>query len=384
MLDTRGPAALAQQLTHDGYLPPRWQKAIAAVDRGRFVPDRIWIRSDDGYTPVDRALQPDRWAAAVYSDTSVVTQVADPDGPVAYVPTSSASMPRMVTTMLDALNAQAGHRVLEVGTGTGYNAALLAHQLGDASVTSIEMDAGLAEQARASLKTAGYAPTVLTGDGSAGCPGRAPYDGVIATYAVHTVPYAWIQQTRDRGTLVLPWGTGLYNGVLIHLTVHHDDERGPAASGQVIGDSAFMWDRTQTPDRDVMACVHDQPHARPSRTALDPRRVLGDEDMAFTAGILVPGARYSVGHGPDGEFTLWLADTDTGSGSWASVDYEPHMTEFAVEQHGPRMLWDEIEAAHHWWTGIRRPARTEYGMTITPEAQHLWVGQPHHRVATIA
>lgn len=230
-------------------------------------------------------------------------------------------------------------------------------------------------------QAAGYTPAVLTGDGSAGCPDRAPYDGVIATYAVHAVPHTWVQQTREGGTLVIPWGTGLYNGVLLRLTVHHDDPRGPAATGPVIGDSAFMWDRTQAPDRDVMAVIHDEADAQPSRTGLDPRAVLGNEDMAFTAGLLVPDVRYSVGHGPGGEFALWLADTTTGS--WASVDYEPDVTEHVVDQHGPRMLWDEVQTAYGWWTSVRRPERTQYGMTITPEGQHLWLGTPHQRVATV-
>lgn len=218
----------------------------------------------------------------------------------------------------------------------------------------MEVDAGLAAAARTALTTAvaasggtargGATPTVITGDATFGWPPSAPYDRIIATYAVHTVPYAWVRQTAPGGIIVLPWVAGLCNGVLIRLTVH---DGGTAAEGRVIGDSAFMWDRNQRPDRDVMATVRNQSRAGASRTALDPRRVLGDENMAFTAGVLVPHTRYSVGHGPDGEFALWLADTTTGS--WAGVDYAPDAPDYPVDQYGPRSLWNEVTTAYAWW-----------------------------------
>jgi protein-L-isoaspartate O-methyltransferase len=98
------------------------------------------------------------------------------------------------------------HRVLEIGTGTGYNAALLAHRLGDGQVVSIEVDPQVAEQTRHALARAGFAPTVITADGSAGYPAGAPYDRVIATCSalLGQVPYQWVAQTRAGGRLVVP------------------------------------------------------------------------------------------------------------------------------------------------------------------------------------
>lgn len=373
-----GTEGLVAELRAGGHLDEAWVPAFTAVDRSAFIPERVWLRGEGGYWTLTREVSPDTWRHAVYSDTAVVTQVegvADP----AMVPTSSASMPRVVARMLRALDVRPGDRVLEAGTGTGYNAALLAHRLDDAHVTSVESEPHLAEAARAALKAAGYAPTVVTGDADRGHAAGAPYDRVIATYAVHDIPYAWTRQTRPGGTLVLPWGTGLFNGVLVRLTVF-EGPHGPGATGRVVDDSAFMWDRAQAPARDVMAAVHDEAGAVVSRTGLDPRAVLGDDDMAFAAGILVPDTRYSVGHGPEGEFTLWLADA--ASGSWASVDYVPGDTGFELQQHGPRALWDEVGAAYTWWRDTGSPARTRYGFTTGSGPTHIWLDHPHQRVAT--
>ncbi|MCZ7413050.1 methyltransferase domain-containing protein [Streptomyces sp. WMMC897] len=368
--------ALAQQLADAGHLTDDWHEAFTQVRREDFIPARIWVRATDGYHPVDRATHPDRWRELANSDTALVTQVADPPGtPTPLTPTSSASMPRIVAHMLDHLDVHDGARVLEIGTGTGYNAALLCHRLGSDRVTSVEVDPELAETARAALKAAGYTPTIRTGDGTRGAPDDGPFDRVIVTCALHHIPPALVEQTTAGGIIVAPWGTGLYNGVLARLTADGDG----TAHGPVVGDSAFMWNRGEAPDRDVMALVHDDHQPTTGRTALDPRNVLGDENAAFTAGILVPGCRYSVGHGPDGEFTLWLGDL--GTGSWASVDYTPGAREFEVQQHGPRALWDEIERAHDWWVQAGSPERTRYGITVGRDGQHVWLDTPDRVVA---
>lgn len=367
-----GPEELARRLADGGLLPERWRPSFTRVDRAGFLPDRVWLRAEEGYRPLDRAADPERWSEAAYQDRPLVTQLADPDGPVALLPTSSASMPRVVAAMLDALDLRDGQRVLEAGTGTGYNAALISDRLGDdALVTTIEADADLADLARERLRRAGHAPTVLAGDADRGCPERAPYDRVILTYAVHRVPPALVAQTRPGGLLVLPWGTGLYNGVLLTLTAHGDG----TASGPVTGDSSFMWDRNQSPRPGVMAAVAAGGPGEPGRTGLDPREVLGDPDAAFAVGAQLPDCRYSVGPGPEGEFTLWLANA---AGSWASVDYRPGAAEFPVEQHGPRRLWRDVEAAHTHWRKAGSPSRTRHGLTMGAHAPRLWLDDPAH------
>lgn len=92
---------------------------------------------------LDRISEPARWLSAVYSDRVIVTQFDDGNTAwpeVGYRPTSSCSMPSAVLGMLDALDVCEGMRVLEIGTGTGYNAALLAQRLSDEHVTTMEVD----------------------------------------------------------------------------------------------------------------------------------------------------------------------------------------------------------------------------------------------------
>ncbi len=177
--------------------------------------------------PVRRAEEPNRWLEMASGDDSVVTQVDDghPAGPRdgGDLPTSSASRPNVVALMLKHLNIRGAERVLEIGTGTGWNAALLAHRFGADRVTTIEVDPEVAACARTALAGAGYgAVCVVTGNGAAGYPPRAPYDRVIATVACRDVPYAWVAQTRPGGRIVAPSWALDYHGLLLALTVGED------------------------------------------------------------------------------------------------------------------------------------------------------------------
>ncbi len=129
---------------------------------------------------------------------------------------------RVVAWVLEALHLADGQRVLEIGTGTGYNAALLCHRLGDANVASIDIDPALVEQARQHLATLGYAPTLATGDGAAGLLDAAPYDAIIATAAVAHIPPAWIEQLRTGGVIVADLRGG-FSGAMIRLYKIDDD-----------------------------------------------------------------------------------------------------------------------------------------------------------------
>jgi protein-L-isoaspartate O-methyltransferase len=178
-----------------------WRSALATVPRHKFIPDTVWIKNPRRWptlVPLCRDDDPDRWLRLTYAasyDDYVVTQVDDghPDGPGlgGSMPTSSASSPVIVAVMLAALDASLGHRVLEIGTGTGYNAALLAHRLGTGHVTSIEIDPDVAAQARTALSDTGYGEIcVITGDGALRVPTRCPVrpDRRYCGCAQHPVP----------------------------------------------------------------------------------------------------------------------------------------------------------------------------------------------------
>jgi protein-L-isoaspartate(D-aspartate) O-methyltransferase len=122
------------------------------------------------------------------------------------VPISSASQPAIVAQMLEQLNVGEGDRVLEIGTATGYNAALLAHLVGPSGlVVSIEIEEDLAERARQSLTETGYQHVkVVRADGRVGFPESAPYNRIIVTAGARQVAPAWIGQLAEGGRIVVP------------------------------------------------------------------------------------------------------------------------------------------------------------------------------------
>jgi protein-L-isoaspartate(D-aspartate) O-methyltransferase len=127
---------------------------------------------------------------------------------------SSASDPDLVAAMLEQAEVRPGHRVLEIGTATGINAALLAELTGPTGhVTTIEIDEDLATEARSSLTAAGYRTVeVIHGDGAAGHPDGAPYDRIVITAGAWDIAAGWWDQLASAGRIVIPLrlhGSGL-------------------------------------------------------------------------------------------------------------------------------------------------------------------------------
>ncbi len=366
-----------------GKIPTAWADVVGVVDRAKFIPARIWVY-DDRNEPqsLDWGTDPQRWRQVVYSDTAIMTQfdngaIAWPDTTGDH-PTSSASQPSLVLDMLANLDVQDGHRVLEIGTGTGYNAALLAARFGDDAVTTIEIDATVAQQARANLTAAGYAATVIAGDGAVGYPPGAPYDRIVATASVRPgeLPYAWVAQTRPCGIIVAPWGPDYHNGVMARLVVNDDG----TASGHLSSNLAFMRLRAQ---QDV-ACPLDEEEtgeAQDTTTSLWVYEVVGDFSGALTVGLLVPRCHKIVESDPQDEHHHLVRIHDPVTGSWATVDVRPGSAAYPVRQHGPRWLWEEIEQAHAWWIKHGRPTYTRLGVTVTNTQQWAWLDHPDQRVA---
>jgi protein-L-isoaspartate(D-aspartate) O-methyltransferase len=312
------------------------------------------------------------WWENVYADYALPIQVDDgvpagADGRGRYT-TSSASQPSLVARMLEALHVADGMRVLEIGTATGYNAALLCARLGSHNVTSIELDPALAELGSAALEAAGWNPTVVCGDGARGVPEAAPFDRVLATVAAKRIPYAWVEQTRPGGIVLTPWGNDYAATVLLRLVVGEDG----TATGRPIGDAPFMWLRDQRAHRGRWSDYvgFDDP-VRTSHTDVDPHRVVAHgSGTEFTVGAAVSGLCRAWFDADDdsGEGTLWLYDTE---GSWASVDYVPGAEAYAVEQAGPRSLWAEVEAAYRWWERHGCPDRGLFEVTVGAEGQRV-------------
>jgi protein-L-isoaspartate(D-aspartate) O-methyltransferase len=155
-----------------------------------------------------------------YGERSVVTH-SEADGTAL----SSASAPSTVAEMLDQLEVRPGHRILEIGAGTGYNAALLAHLAGSAGhVTTIDIIPEVAESAAGHLAAAGYDNVdVICGDGAFGHARNAPYDRIIVTAGAFDIPPDWTRQADPGARMVIPLRVSGYSlRVALELDEHAD------------------------------------------------------------------------------------------------------------------------------------------------------------------
>jgi protein-L-isoaspartate(D-aspartate) O-methyltransferase len=365
---------LVEDLTAQGVLSEPWRTAFLEVPREVFIPEVIWRDDEDDHlVPLRRSEDPQEWLRRAYGPRYIITQVDDgtPAGPDGRgeMPTSSASRPDIVALMLAAGQVEPGMRVLEIGTGTGYTAALLAHYLGAGNVTTIEVDPVLAAQARTALATAGYGEvTVITGDGACGHPPGAPFDRVFSTVAAPRVPYAWVAQTHPGGLVVTPWSSAYKHAGLLSLTVNAD---GSAMGGLVNTTIAFMQLRDQRiPWPEIADVVRDTDTPEVTDTDLHASDVCnGDAPVAIA--LHVPGCHreFVPGNDDDDRWCMWFLDP--GTRSWARFDYLPGAQRWPVHQFGPRRLWNEITTAYRQWEQLGRPVATSWRFTITPYGQHI-------------
>lgn len=169
--------AMLAELESGGYLnDPRLEEAMLAVPRHVFVPKEL--------------------REAAYEDRPL---------PIGFGQTVSA--PHMVAMMTTALQLSPGEKVLEIGTGVGYHAAIVKQMVGDAGkVDSVEFLPELVELARKNLKAAKIKVEVHEGDGAKGWPEGAPYDAVYVTCAIPEIPDALVDQLKDGGHFIGPIG----------------------------------------------------------------------------------------------------------------------------------------------------------------------------------
>ncbi|MFE9396818.1 methyltransferase domain-containing protein [Streptomyces flavidovirens] len=375
-----GRKELGRVLLETHSMASDWAPTFAAVDRAAFLPELMWPfdMAKGESVPVHRAVDLDAWYAAADSNVPIVTQWDDGKHlgtAPGKVSTSSSSMPSVVYAMLQALDVDTGMKVLDVGTGTGETAGALSHRLTGQNVTTIEVDRSVSGRARERLCAAGLYPEVVVGDGFAGCPDHAPYDRILATVGLREIPGAWIEQTRSGGLIVAPWGTHYSNAdAVAHLAVK--DGR---ASGHFIRPVEFMKLRTQRlslADHGEYAPADAMESADTSTTAIAESEFVTGKYTAvpFALGLRVRDCTQAVADKREGARPVWFYGLRDRS--WACVMFRDGQSEARVWQSGPRRLWDEVEAAYHWWVGHGEPDHTRFGLTVTREGQRAWLDDP--------
>jgi len=339
---------MVEELVAAGQLTDEhWRQAFLSVPRHWLVPDYY-----QGNNYVRGVGDIDSWLRLAYSDVTLVTRREQG------MPTSSGTMPSLVADMLHALDVTDDNRVLQVATGTGYTAALLCERVGEKNVTSIDIDPALTAAARHRLRTCGYMPTVVTGDGALGYPARAPYDRVVVTFGVDRVPSAWIDQTRFGGVVVAPVRSGL-----VKLIVTGAGE----AHGRFVGPGYFIRQRNAPPP---LAVVKATAPCWPDRVSELPSSTYYENDFRFFLDLVAPGLIFVYRDNPH-DLTLIAPD-----GSHAHITPDSHLT-----QVGPHRVWDDIEAIHQRWRSLDNPPWDRFGLTVTPAEQHIWLDEPssgHH------
>jgi protein-L-isoaspartate(D-aspartate) O-methyltransferase len=336
---------LVEDLSANGHLvDPRWRDAFGAVPRHVFVPGFFDLTSDGLWRPVRASSTPQQLLEQVYRDRTCVTQLdgsttaeganSTMDGE----PTSSSTEPGLMADMLAALEVHDGDSVIEIGTGTGYNSALLCHRLGSERVRSVEVDPAVAADAAGRLHQLGYEPTLLVGDG--GTAGGPPVDRLIATCSFPAIPVHWLDLVKPGGIIVTIVYTRPFGMAIVRLTVG----AGEASGEFILPGASFM--EARTPPRGPVRVPHpdDLPAAVPRATRCE----LADLDrfpVNFLAGWVL------------GDATRFLRDDETpamivdqASQSWVAFDGD------RVCEGGPRRIWQAVEQIVAAWQDTGRDA----------------------------
>ncbi|GAA3730001.1 ATP-grasp peptide maturase system methyltransferase [Salinactinospora qingdaonensis] len=324
------------------------------------------------WEPVTETIDRNRWLAAAYSDDTLITQLdeieedwAAPKVRHGGLFTSSSTLPSLVATMWHDADIHDGHRILEIGTGTGYSTALACERLGSEHVTSVEVDGARLAQAHQGFTACGYAPRIAEADGTCGYWPSAPYDRVVLACSMRYIPAALLGQVSPGGKILAPLSGWMEGSARALLTV---DDDGSAEGALLPGTISFMLARPHTPPRfgnpkHWAAMVDDAP---PRKARHAPERIKGaTKDTFFTqflAQCAIPTAQRAT---LDGVLHL----VDTVNGSVALV--EPDAGGWRVRQAGSVALWDRVENILDAYDSAGQPDQTAFHLRVTSTGQYL-------------
>ncbi len=358
--------ALVQRMEEQGALSARVREAFLTVPRHAFLAPEDGNRS---------AI----WLEEVYQDRALLTR-RDRRG----MPLSSSSQPSAMALMLEALDVQPGMRVLEIGTGTGYNAALLARLAGDpALVTTVEIDRELADLARGRIESVvGTGMTVIVGDGHLGAPGREPYERIIATASAFPVPHTWVEQLASGGRLVLDLRGKIGGGLMVV-----EKQEDGSAQGHFLAvkeEISFMRMR-DTAEGNTQV----ESFAVPTR----------EKQTVYEAGTTAYACAEHFcsferfRERQEEALNLWMQCHfpalaikwyQREQRAWALLIDEQTGTTVAIEQRedgigivvkGERALWEEMTQAYEQWLALGQPGKTCSTLMISAKTQEMVIRQ---------
>jgi protein-L-isoaspartate(D-aspartate) O-methyltransferase len=365
-------------LERQGSLQSQWLKdALLRVPRHLFIDRYYEPEPVPHFVAVDPQCPTEQQLAAIYSDRGLM--IREPPNH------SAASQPSLVIDMLEALEVARGQKVLEVGTGSGWNAALLAFGVGDDRlVYSIDIQPDLIEPARQHLSAAGFPNVNLTAaDGGYGWLEAAPFDRIIVTASSGDIPPAWIEQLADGGVLVLPLKTAGIGDPVLRLR-----KDGQRVAGQftrwcyfvpLVG--AFLNGEQEGLLPPWEPFIEELRRREPTKV---PIAESVDRDCVFLAYLttgLVRGTQpLRVRPGPlPGSYAADLAVFDPQSRSiCVALSEEP-----AVEVYGDLGGAERLAITQQEWIALGRPKITDYKVELVDPAraaeEHgVWIDRRPH------
>ncbi|MFI7104171.1 hypothetical protein ACIBK8_33105 [Streptomyces sp. NPDC050161] len=344
---------LLDEMAGSGALTPRWRPVFDKAPRRHFVPPQLWGQRDRRWRRIDQGRHPARWYSLVHSDESVVTQLDGGDRGGAGRVTACGIQPSTVARQLAHLDLRPGMRVLEIGTG--WTTALLCEMTGARNVTSVEINQQTLDIHRALLDARGYRPEILRADGLREAVGRAPFDRILVTCALHDVPWTLIGRSGPGGLVSLPFRSC----GLITLTVADDRQ---SAAGTFHAPAFFPWAYGHRPASQLSIAGGERP--RTSAAVVDPVLLAGSRGAQAYVGLVKSPLRMEeiVREELFEQGTVDHVRLHDAAASRAVVfSTAPHV----VYQWGPRSLWDEVEEALDRWRKHGSPGLPDLGLEIT-------------------
>ncbi|MGQ9601612.1 MAG: methyltransferase domain-containing protein [Candidatus Bipolaricaulia bacterium] len=301
----------------------------------------------------------------IYSDEALLTRLDPP---------SSTSQPALVAQMLELLELKPAMNVLEIGAGTGYNAALMQEIVGKKGrITTIDIQEDVADQTRRLLQAAGYDKIeVIAKDGALGHSENAPYDRIIATVGCPDISFRWAEQLRDNGFMLIPLQHGC-EGFNPLVRIWKEDSK---LLGKFTSISGFMSIRGELGVEQRMSFAKQESlHRREpavkyplfgSLKELNKLRGKGrwDEILAFPLFIAIADER-----------ACWLGLYDEEKGA---IEIEVREAKLAL--YGDEILYYDLKKLYDRWEELGRPGLADWRLAFfsrdqapeIPEAKRTW------------